>query len=139
MNTFNDIFFYYNVIPDSIRGLGQGYPFDFACMCSLPNTFNVLFHLMILAVIGVALIKRPEIAKDRFFLLLFAGIVFSLVSKVLDWYMNYRTAVGSEGVMFFSPTIDIFVALFQLIGIIIILYAIITKLFHVHHERVSVS
>jgi hypothetical protein len=125
-------------VPDFLKSLGQGYPFDLVCICSVPNFLGVLLHLLIVGLLVGILIKHVELRRDSFFTLLLSGVGFSTISKILDWYMNMRTATGYGGV-FFSFEIDVLVASMQFIGIAIIFYAIITKLFYIHHERESTT
>lgn len=129
-----DFFYYFKYLPKILTNLGQGYPFDLVCMCSMPNFFGVIIHLLIIGFLTYMLLKNKLLRRDLFFAFLLVGVTFSAVSKLLDWYMNMRTATGPGGV-FFSFPIDVLVAALQFIGIAIIFYDIITKLFYIHHER----
>lgn len=132
-----NIFFYIKYVPSFITKLGQGYPFDIACMCSLPNFFGVLFHILIIVLLIAMLTKNKELRTDRFFMFLLIGVTFSGISKLLDFYMNMRSGIGAFNGVYFSYPIDVSVGIFQLIGTAIILYTIISKLFYVHHQSSS--
>lgn len=130
-----NFFFYAKHLPQWLIAPGQGYPFDLVCVCSLPNFFGVIFHFLIIGILIKILLKSRDIRSDRFFTFLTLGVFLSAVSKILDWYMNMRSATGAFNGVYFSYPIDVTLGIFQLVGTIIILYAIISKLFYVHHER----
>lgn len=132
-----NFFFYAKYLPEWLVTPGQYFPFDVACMCSLPNLFGVILHILIIALLIKMLLKAKEMRGDNFFSFLLTGIFFSAISKTLDWYMNMRSGVGAFKGVWFSYSVDITLGMFQLIGTIIILYAIITKLFYIHHEAES--
>lgn len=83
------------------------------------------------------LIQNAALKQDAFFGLLLGGVAFSTVSKILDFYMNMRSGIGDFKGVWFSYPIDVAVGVFQLIGTAIILYAITSKLFYVHHQSVK--
>lgn len=133
MEQFLNIFFFADYLPKWVQSLGTAYGVDMACMCSVPNFFNLLLHFLIGGFIFWLIWRNRELINDKFFALLLIGVTFSGVSKFFDWYMNMRSATGTE--VYFNYSIDALIEVFQLIGIGIIFYGIITKLFYVHHAR----
>lgn len=133
MEQFLNIFFFADSLPKWVHSWGTAYGVDMACMCSVPNFFNLLLHFLIGGFIFWLIWRNRELINDKFFTLLLVGVVFSGVSKFFDWYMNMRSATGTE--VYFNNSLDVLIEIFQLIGIGIIFYGIITKLFYVHHAR----
>lgn len=134
-----EIFYYFKHLPEFLAKPGMYYPFDLVCMCEVPNFFGVVLHLLIIGLLVNMLLKNKELKNDNFFMMLGLGLVFSAISKILDWYMNARTGIEAAQGVYFNLYIDITLAFLQLIGTAIIFYAIITKLFYVHHERSTSS
>ncbi len=128
-------FFYADFLPRLFHTIGTSWGIRMVCMCSLANFFNLVLHLILGAILIWLMTKRKELQQDRFFILLLLGIGFSGVSKLLDWFANMRTATGTA--VFWSNNLDLVVEVLQFIGIGIILYGIVTKLFYVHHARIS--
>lgn len=126
-----DIFFFADSLPSWIQAWGLRYGVDMACMCSVPNFFTLVLHLLIGGFIIWVIMKNKELITDRFFILLLTGIIFSGVSKFFDWYMNMKSATGTA--VYFNNSLDVLIEAFQFVGIGIIFYAILTKLFYVHH------
>ncbi len=135
MEAFLQNFFYANSLPAIFTAIGTSWGIRMVCMCSLANFFNLVLHGIILGVLIFLMNKHRELRADAFFTILFLGVLFSGTSKFLDWIANMLTATGTE--VFWSNTLDLFIEGFQLVGISIILYGIITKLFYVHHARIS--
>ncbi len=133
MENFLNIFFFADYLPQWIQAWGLRYGVDMACMCSVPNFFTLILHFLIGGFIVWLLLSNKELIKDKFFILLLIGIIFSGVSKFLDWYMNMRSATGTA--VYFNNSLDVLIEGFQFIGIGIIFYAILTKFFYVHHAR----
>lgn len=105
------------------------------CLCSVANFFSIVLHILIASLLIWLMWRKRELIKDRFFIIILVGIGFSGVSKVIDWYTNMLTATGTE--VFFSFKLDLAIEILQLIGFVIILYGIITKLFYIHHARTT--
>jgi L-cystine uptake protein TcyP (sodium:dicarboxylate symporter family) len=135
MENILNVFFFADKLPQFIQSWGVAYGVDMACMCSVPNFFNLILHLLIGGFIIWMMATHKELIKDKFFLLLLIGIIFSGASKFFDWYMNMRSATGAG--VYFNNQLDVLIELLQLIGIGIIFYGIISKLFYVHHARSS--
>lgn len=135
MEAFLQNFFFASSLPGIFTAIGTSWGIRMVCMCSLANFFNLLLHGIILGVLVLLMNKNRELRADAFFTILLVGVLFSGTSKFLDWSANMFTATGTQ--VFWSNTLDLFVEGFQLVGIIIILYGIITKLFYVHHARIS--
>ena len=135
MENILNVFFFADKLPQFIQSWGVAYGVDMACMCSVPNFFNLILHFLIGGFIVWMMVTHKELIQDKFFLLLLIGIIFSGVSKFFDWYMNMRSATGTG--VYFNNQIDALIELLQLIGIGIIFYGIISKLFYVHHARSS--
>ena len=125
MDTFLDSFFFYELLPNWLQVAGSSYGVDIACLCALPNFFNLVLHFLIAGMLVVA-IARPYIQDKVFLGRLLIGVLFSGVSKFLDWTQNLLTATGET--IFWSNEIDIVTELFQLIGIGLILFALYVKL-----------
>jgi hypothetical protein len=137
MDSLLQTFFYADSLPTFLQTIGSSWGIRMVCMCSVANFFNLVLHFIIGGVLLWLIIKRKELRHDTFFIILFIGITFSGVSKFLDWMANMFTATGTE--VFWNNTLDLFVEGFQFIGIGIILYGILSKLFYVHHARISSS
>jgi len=135
MEAFLQNFFLAESFPDIFQTLGNTWGIRMVCMCSVANFFNMILHIIIGGVLIWLMLKRKELQKDKFFILLLIGIGFSGVSKFLDWVANMITATGTE--VFWSNTLDLYIEGLQFIGISIILYGILSKLFYIHHARVS--
>lgn len=133
MEQFLNTFFFADKLPNWIHVWGLKYGVDMACMCSIPNFFNLVLHFLIGGFIVWLMLRNRELVKDRFFIILLIGIIFSGISKFFDWYMNMRSATGTG--VYFNYSIDVLIEIFQFIGIGIIFYGILTKLFYVHHAR----
>ena len=69
--------------------------------------------------------------------MLLVGIVFSGISKFIDWTQNMFTATGET--VFWSNNLDIFVELFQFIGMGLILWALFVKLLSVYGRTTTTS
>ena len=128
-------FFYADYLPGIFHQIGSTWGVRMVCMCSVANFFNLLLHFIIGGVLIWLMKGRPELRQDKFFVLLLVGISFSGASKFLDWIANMLTATGTT--VFWSNTLDLFIEGFQFIGVGIILYGILTKLFYIHHARIS--
>lgn len=137
MQDFLSLFFYADKLVNSplafLQKLGTIWGIRMVCMCSVANFFNLILHLIITGIIIWMMIKYKNLAGDSFLMLLLVGISFSGVSKFLDWIANMKTATGGE--VFWSNQLDLIVEGFQFIGIAIILYGILTRLFYIHHAR----
>ncbi|MBI2041926.1 MAG: hypothetical protein HYT20_02830 [Candidatus Nealsonbacteria bacterium] len=131
MENILNIFFFADRLPQWIQSWGLKYGVDMACMCSVPNFFTLILHFLIGSFIVWLISTNKELIKDKFFGLLLVGIVFSGLSKFFDWYMNMRSATGTD--VYFNYSLDVLVEGLQFIGIGILFYAILTKLFYVHH------
>ncbi|MBI2647973.1 MAG: hypothetical protein HYW98_01350 [Candidatus Wildermuthbacteria bacterium] len=127
-------FFYADSLPQVMQAIGSSWGIRMVCMCSVANFFNLLLHLLIGGILLWLIVTRRELRGDSFFFLLLAGIVLSGTSKFLDWTANMYTATGTS--VFWSNRLDLTVEGFQLLGMGIILYGILSKLFYVHHVRV---
>ena len=135
MEAFLNLFFYADSLPELFQNIGTTWGVRMVCMCSVANFFNMILHIIIGGVLIWLMLKRKELMQDKFFILLLIGIGFSGLSKFLDWLANMFTATGTS--VFWSNTLDLYVEGLQFIGISIILYGILSKLFYVHHARVS--
>lgn len=125
MDTFLDSFFFYESLPNWLQVAGSSYGVDIACLCALPNFFNLILHFLI-AVLLVVAIARPYVQDKAFLGRLLLGVLFSGVSKFLDWTQNLLTATGET--IFWSNQIDVVTELLQLVGIALILWALYVKL-----------
>ena len=137
MESFLNLFFYADSLPQFFHTVGGSWGVRMACMCSVANFANLVLHVIIGGVLIGLLFAHRELMKDKFFLLLLMGIGFSAVSKFIDWWMNMQTATGTT--VYWSNNLDLWVEGLQFIGMGIILYAIISKLFYVHHAGISSS
>lgn len=126
MEQFLNIFFFIDSLPSWVLEAGRVWGIDMACLCSLPNFFNLVLHFIIGAIIFGAIMKYG-LRRDMFFLLLLVGIVFSGISKFIDWTTNMLTATGNT--VFFNYNLDILVETLQFIGIAIIFYSIFRRFF----------
>ncbi len=134
MQSILDTFFYAQWLPDILQSMGSSWGIRMVCMCSVANFFNLLLHAIIAGTLIWLMVRRRELRQDAFFLILLIGIGFSGVSKFLDWMTNMYTATGTT--VFWSNPLDLAIESLQLIGISIILYGILSKLFYVHHARI---
>ncbi len=134
MEAFLNLFFYADRLPALFQTIGSSWGVRMVCMCSVANFFNFILHIIILALLISLMRRHPELRSDTFFTTLLLGIGFSGTSKFLDWVANMITATGTQ--VFWSNTLDLWIEGFQLVGIAIILYGILSKLFYVHHARV---
>lgn len=125
MDKFLDSFFFYESLPSWLQATGSSYGVDIACLCALPNFFNLILHFLIAALLIVA-IARPYVQDKSFLGRLLVGVLFSGVSKFLDWTQNLLTATGEN--IFWSNGVDIATELLQLIGIALILWALFDKI-----------
>lgn len=105
---------------------GQTWGIDMACLCALPNFFNLMLHFIIGGII-VATIMRQGSRGDMFFPVLLLGIILSGTSKFIDWVQNMLTATGSS--VFFNYNLDILTEALQLLGIGIIFFSIFNRFF----------
>lgn len=135
MESILNLFFYADSLPRFFYAIGGSWGVRMMCMCSVANFANLVLYGIIGGVLVSLLWRRRELIQDRFFILLLTGIGLSGISKFLDWLANMFTATGTT--VFWSNTLDLWVEGLQLIGIAIILYGILTKLFYVHHARIS--
>ena len=126
MQSFIDIFFFYSGMPYILQYAGEHFGFDTACLCSYPNFFNLMLHFIIAALLIVALAKASSVRYQSFFTILLIGILFSGLSKVIDWSQNILTATGET--VFWSNTLDVLVESFQLVGIGLILWGLLVTL-----------
>ena len=133
MEQFLNFFFYADQLPQFFHAVGGSWGVRMTCMCSVANFANLILHFIVGGVLIGLLASHKELMKDKFFILLLGGIGFSAVSKFLDWWMNMQTATGTT--VYWSNSLDLWVEGLQLLGIGIILYGIISKLFYVHHAR----
>lgn len=127
-------FFYADSLPQVMGAIGSAWGIRMVCMCSVANFFNLLLHIIIGGILLWLMINRTELRQDSFFFLLLVGITLSGTSKFLDWTANMYTATGTS--VFWNNTLDLYVEGLQLVGMGIILYGILSKLFYVHHVRV---
>lgn len=134
MESLLNYFFYAQGLPQVFQDIGSSWGVRMVCMCSVANFFNLILHVAIAGLLIRMMIKRRELMRDTFFILLLIGILFSGTSKFLDWTANMFTATGTQ--VFWSNNLDLLVEGLQFIGISIILYGIMGKLFYVHHARV---
>ena len=137
MESFLNLFFYANSLPEFFHAVGGSWGIRMAGMCSVANFANLILHFIIGGVLVWLMLRHRELTKDTFFILLLVGIGFSGTSKFLDWLTNMFTATGTT--VFWSNSWDLWIEGLQLIGIGIILYGIISKLFYVHHAGISSS
>ena len=126
MEQFLSIFFFIDLLPGWVLETGRAWGIDMACLCALPNFFNLILHFIIGGII-VTMIVRYGIRKDFFLPLLLLGIMLSGVSKFIDWIQNMLTATGNT--VFFSYNLDLLVEALQFIGIAIIFYYIFRSFF----------
>ncbi len=125
MDAFLDSFFFYESMPVFLQAAGSSYGVDIACLCALPNFFNLILHFVIAALL-VAAIARPYVGDTRFLGMLLVGVLFSGASKFIDWTQNLLTATGET--IFWSNQLDVLTEVLQLIGIVLILWALFDKL-----------
>lgn len=137
MEQFLNLFFYADSLPGFFHAVGGSWGIRMACMCSVANFANLILHFIIGGVLLWLMIRHRDLKKDTFFVLLLIGIGFSGASKFLDWLANMYTATGTT--VYWSNAMDLWVEGLQFIGIGIILYGIISKLFYVHHAGISSS
>lgn len=137
MEQFLNLFFYADALPQFFHTVGGSWGVRMTCMCSVANFANLLLHFIIGGVLIWLMLRYQELTKDTFFILLLVGIGFSAVSKFLDWLANMYTATGTT--VFWSNSLDLWIEGLQFVGIGIILYGIISKLFYVHHAGISSS
>lgn len=135
MNDILNLFFFKDSLPEWIQTVGTMWGIRMVCLCSIANFLNLTLHFLVGGFLIWLLIKRKELRKDRFFALILTGIAFSGISKFIDWYTNMLTATGTK--VFFSFQLDLIIESLQFIGIGVILYGIITKLFYIHHARAT--
>jgi len=135
MQSFIDIFFFYEKIPFLIQYAGESFGFDTACLCSYPNFFNLILHLIIATFIITALARAVASEHQRFLSILLIGILFSALSKLIDWSQNILTATGET--VFWSNTFDVFVESLQLIGISLILWGLFITLRKQYDNRTT--
>ena len=126
MEQFLSLFFFIDKLPAWVLAAGMRWGIDMACLCALPNFFNLILHFIIGGII-VIMLMQYGIRKNFFLPLLLLGIMFSGVSKFIDWIQNMLTATGNT--VFFSYNLDLLVEALQFIGIAIILYYIFRSLF----------
>lgn len=122
MEQFLNIFFFLD--KNTLIEAGKVWGIDMACLCALPNFFNLILHFIIGGFI-ISFIIKYSARRDMFFLLLLVGIVFSGFSKFIDWTTNMLTATGNT--VFFSYPLDIMIEAFQFVGIGVILYAVFKR------------
>jgi len=125
MEQFLNLFFFIDKLPAWVLEAGMIWGIDMACLCALPNFFNLILHFIIGAII-VMTIMQYGVRKDFFLPLLLIGITLSGVSKFIDWIQNMLTATGNT--VFFSYNLDLLVEALQFIGIAIIFYYIFKSL-----------
>ena len=135
MSDILNLFFFKDSLPSWLQAVGTTWGIRMVCLCSIANFLNLTLHFLLGGFLIWLLAKRKELRKDRFFTLILIGIAFSGTSKFIDWYTNMLTATGTE--VFFSFNLDLVIESLQFIGIGIILYGIITKLFYIHHARTT--
>lgn len=126
MQNFIDTFFFYDHLPRFIQVAGESFGFDTACLCSYPNFFNLILHFILAGLLIAALARSSSAHYQRFFVIILIGILFSGLSKIVDWSQNMLTATGET--VFWSNTFDIIVEGFQFIGIGLILWGLLVTL-----------
>lgn len=134
MSQFLNQFFFYDQIPQFLRTLGENFGFDTACLCSFPNFFNLIIHFIIAAVIFGA-IAKGSIQNRKFLTILLVGVLFSGVSKLVDWSQNILTATGDT--VFWNNNLDLITESLQFIGIGLILWSLLTGLRQMHESRTT--
>ena len=134
MEQFLSIFFFIDLLPGWVLEAGRVWGIDMACLCALPNFFNLILHFIIGGIL-VTVIMQRRIGNEIFFSLLLLGIVFSGVSKFIDWVQNMLTATGDS--VFFSYNLDILIEALQFMGIVIIVYSIFKLLFQSRINQLS--
>ena len=126
MEQFLNVFFFIDKLPPWVLEAGRIWGIDMACLCALPNFFNLILHFIIGGII-VTMTMQYGTGKDSFLPLLLFGIVLSGVSKFIDWIQNMLTATGNT--VFFSYNLDLLIEALQFIGIAIIFYYIFRTFF----------
>jgi len=126
MEQFLNLFLFVDMLPSWVLGAGKVWGIDMACLCSIPNFFNLILHFIIGGIL-IAMIMQYGMRRDMFFGLLLVGIVLSGISKFIDWIQNMLTATGDS--LFFSYNLDILIEVLQFIGIAIIFYSIFKRFF----------
>lgn len=126
MQNFIDTFFFYDKMPAFLRVAGESFGFDTACLCSYPNFFNLMLHFIVAGILIIALARITKPRYQQFFIIILIGILFSGLSKVIDWSQNILTATGET--VFWSNTMDVLVEGFQFIGIGLILWGLLVTL-----------
>lgn len=134
MEQFLNIFFFIDLLPSWVLEAGRVWGIDMACLCALPNFFNLILHFIIGGVL-ITVIMQRRTSNEVFFSLLLLGIVFSGVSKFIDWVQNMLTATGDS--VFFSYNLDILIEALQFIGLAIIVYSIFKLLFQPRTNQLS--
>lgn len=139
MEQFLEIFFFLDKTPEILKPeynlllkMGKIWGIDMACLCALPNFFNLVLHFFIGGII-INAIMRYGARQGMFFLLLIFGILLSGLSKFIDWITNMLTATGSS--VFFSYPLDFIVETLQLLGISIVLVAIFRQFLKTRDNR----
>lgn len=136
MQQFLDSFFLYDSFPPVIQKLGTSFGFDTACLCSFPNFFVFVLYF-VLAILIVAALGKAAVGDRKFLLVLLSGVLFSGLSKMIDWTQNMFTATGET--VFWSNNFDIAVELLQLVGTALILWALFVKLRQWYGNRASTT
>ncbi len=140
MQSFLDSFFFFDRIPGPFVAVGNAWGVDIACLCALPNFFNVALHFILVGFLLIALARVHAVDDRSFVLRLLVGFVFSGISKLIDWSQNMFTATGDT--VFWSNNLDILIESFQLIGLVFILWAIFIRFKKEHtkpHTAVSTN
>jgi len=89
---------------------------DMGCYCSMASFSSFFLYFVALVIISILILKGG--VRHIFFLFLLTGITFSAISEGIDFFQNM--AVVHTGMKFYSPTLDIFTSLFQIIGFLFI-------------------
>ncbi|OHA65221.1 MAG: hypothetical protein A3D64_02335 [Candidatus Wildermuthbacteria bacterium RIFCSPHIGHO2_02_FULL_49_9] len=126
MEQFLNLFFFIDKLPGWVLEAGRIWGIDMACLCALPNFFNLILHFIIGGIIITAIMKQGA-RRDLFFVLLLLGIILSGTSKFIDWVQNMLTATGQS--VFFSYNLDITTEVLQFLGMAIIFYSLFRRFF----------
>lgn len=85
---------------------------DMGCYCSMASFSSFFLYVVALIIISILIFKGG--VRHLFFLFLLAGLSFSAISEGIDFFQNM--AVAHTGMKIYSPTLDIFTSLFQIVG-----------------------
>jgi hypothetical protein len=132
MEVFLNHFFFYSALPPLFQHLGESFGFDTACACEFPNLYNLILYFIIAGYL-LTILSRANVRNRGLLFTLFFGVVLSGISKFIDWSQNMLTATSDA--IFWSNTLDVMVEIFQLVGLILIVYSLFAILRKVYGQR----